>query len=344
MVAILLLLRVLTLFGESVSSIDLPEYIDRFLANSIELEETIQAALEARDAFDDAKISLQSTYLLGLLESESIYREALLLVTENANVRLAFQTIFASISAAEARRFAAIAEEIAAAVYARSEELASKEYVSARDALVAEMAYMQAPANTRAAGDAERAAKDALIRSIDGEIASLEVEVFDPAIQMPEIPGAHWWIERDPEVVKLRTDLRLHRERRDFVTEADLFSPAEIGVIEQTMVDVERALQQRLWFLDDYLAQLHSEIAGNTEAKTVAEISLRVKSIDLEQARYEHERGDIYASDLTATELALEVAEEAIASLQRGHLLLVLDVLSIANVRTSQWVKERWKA
>ena len=342
MVAILFSLRVLTAFGESESSIDLLEYVDRFLANSIELEETTQAALEAREAFDDAKVGLQSTYVLGLLESELIYREALLLAAESANVRLAFQTVFASMAATESLRFASIAEEIATAVYTRSEELSSKEYVSVRDALVANMAYMQAGANTHAAADAKRAAQNALIRSIVGEMACLEVEVFDLAIQMPEIPEARLWIEHDHEVVKLRTNLRLHGGRRDFMFESNLFSPAEIGAIEQKMVDVERALQQRVWFLDDHLEQRHSQIAGNTEAKTIAEINSRVKSIELEQARYEYERGDIYASDLTAAELALEVAEEEIASLKRGHLLLVLDALSIANVRTSQWVNERW--
>ena len=342
-VAALLALVAMTVVAESSDgTLGLREYVDRFLANSVELETAADSEASARDAFENAKISQQSNYNLGLLESELAYQEAQTLATENANVKLAFQYIFASTAAASTLQFAITSEQVAASVYARSEELSRKEYISARDTLVARMTYVQASANTRSAIAAHRASQKTLVRSIGGNMESLEIDLYDLSVPMPEIPALEWYMDRDLTVVKHKTNLPLFRDRRNFLLVSESFSPAELETIEQTIVDSERTLQQRIWLLHDNLEQLHSQFAAHVDAKEIAELDFEVKSIDLEQARYQYAIGDIYASDVAAAELGLAIAAEALASLERSRLLLVIDALVVSKVPISGWVADSW--
>ena len=318
------------------------EYVDRFLANAVELESAVESAAGARDAYENARIGQQSLYNLGLLESEFIYREAQIVVTENAVVRLAIERVFSSLASASVLRFAITYEEIAEAVYARSQELSRKEYISVRDSLIDRIAYLQASTNTRNAIVAHATSQKMLIRAIEGSMAILLIDRFELGVSEPEIPGRRVYIDRDPMVVKLRTNLPLYRERREFLLESESFSPAELETIEQTIDDTEGALQERVWLLQDQLEQLHSQLDALVDAREIAEIEVRVKSIDLEQARYQYESGDVYASDLAAAELALALAMDEIAALERNRLLLVIDALTVSNIRVLEWIGDVW--
>ena len=343
LVAALFALHAMALIGEPNDvTIGLYVYVDQFLESSLDLAMAKENATSARDAYENAIIGQQSNYNLGLLESELVYRESQLLAIENANIKLAFQTIFSSIASASALRFAIASEDIEASVYARSEELSGKEYISVRDMLIARMTYLQAKANTTSAVGAQSESQKALIRAIEGSMARLEIAQFELAIQMPEVPAIQSYVDRDPAVVKHRTNLLLYRERRSFLLESDSFSQAELEDIEETIVGTEGELQQRIWFLRDHHEQLLAQISAHTDSMQVSDLNVQVKSIDLEQARYQFESGDLYASDVAGAELALAIALEGLASLERSRLLLVIDVMAASNVVLREWIVDTW--
>ena len=316
------------------------DYLERFLEGSVDLEAARDGAADALETFETAQLNQQSAYTVGLLRSESIFKHAVLRSTENETVKLAFQRIFSSIASETSYRFAKTAEEIATAIFARSEELAKKEYISARDALLARTVYMQSSTNTRNAKNAGAAALKNLIRPIEVDYTRLEIDPFALSVTMPRLPNSTWAVDHDATVIKHRTDLPLYRERRDFLKSSASFSPAEIEAIEQTIIQTERQLQLRIWTVVDTVEQLQSQIDANGEAIAIAQINIEVETIDLRQAEHSYENGDIYASDVTQAQLALATAGEQLKALMRDRFLLVVEALSLTNTSLLTWAVE----
>jgi hypothetical protein len=328
-------------FGETATAtIVVQEYVERFLDHSVDLDAARETAESALEAYENAKLSQQSAYALGLLESDSIFRGAELGTTENATVRLAFQRIFTAVAASTSLSFVQSSEEIAATAYTRNEELAKKEYVSVRDTLLARMAFFQSSIHTRNAENAEIAAQKALIRPIRADYARLEIKQFDLSIDVPGVPELARVLDNDATIHKHRTNLTLYTERRSFLESSEVFSPAELDAIVQTITQTELQLQQRIWSLQDNVDLLRSQIEANKDALTIAKIDSEVESMDLEQAKHQFENGDIYASEVTQAELNLAIAQEQLAALERNRFLLVLDVIALSGVSLRGWIAE----
>ena len=323
------------------STLLIQDYVEQTLFYSADLKTADQNAEQALEAYENAKMSQESAYNLGLLENNYLYKQAELLSTENVMVILAFQRVFSSIAAEQSFVFAQVADEIAAIEYARAEELLSKEYISAAQERAAHMTYLQASSNMRSALNGFSSAQKALIRPIQyGEHFKLGIEIaeFDMSAPVPEIPELGWVVDHDPYAKKLRADLPLYIGRRDFLEGSQSASPAEIEAIVDTIEQTQQLLRQHIWALEDGLDQLNTNIEGNRQATVIAELNLETKSVELQQTQHQYDNGDIYVSVVTQAELSYNMALEQLAALERNRFLLVLEAHKMKNESLEEWV------
>ena len=343
LILVLILSCPIGIFSESNGvTLHISEYVEQFLSHSLEMDDAMENAEQALETLENARLSQESAYDIGLLENEYNLRQAELLSTENAAIVLAFELVFTSIASGNSLAFAKDAEKISAAEYKRAEELFRKAYISSLQERTAHIAHLQASSNARLATDGYSAAQKALIRPLEQNWESLEVEKFDKSVSVPEIPSTEWTINQDAYVVKLRADLSLYKERRYFLRESQAGPPAELDAIDDTIEDTAQLLQQRIWFLQDSLEQLHSQIEANNQEALIAGLNAEIQLMSLQQTRYQYDNGDIYPSDVAQAELTHSLAIEQIAALERDLVLLTLETFSIRNESIKQWVGGRW--
>ena len=324
------------------STLPIGNYVEQTLSHSGDLESAVQNTEQALEAYENAQMSQESAYNLGLLENNYLYKQAELISTESSIVELAFHRVFSSIAAEKSFIFAQVSEEVAAIEYARAEELLKKEYISTAQERSAHMAYLQTSSNARNAQNGLRAVQKTLIRPIShGGLdftVGLEIAEFDMSVPIPEIPELDWIVDHDPYAKKLRADLALYVERRDFLEGSRAASPAEIEAIVDTIEQAQQLLQQRIWALEDGLDQLYSDIEGNELATMIAELNLETKSVQLQQTQHQYDNGDIYASVVTQAELSYDMALEQLAALERSRFLLVLEAYEMKKQSLKEWV------
>ena len=145
------------------SSTDILEYVEQFLAHSVGLQQAIDGAEQAREAYENAKIHQESAYNISLLEHEYRFRQAEVLATENLEIIEVFQRVFNDLAAEKAFDQAKAAEHIKAEEYARADELSKRDYISLAEKNTAHIAYLQASSEVRAAMNSYRGAQKALI-------------------------------------------------------------------------------------------------------------------------------------------------------------------------------------
>ena len=326
------------------ASLHIREYVDQFLSHSVEIDTATENAKHALEALENAQVSQVSAYDLGLLENEYLLKQAEILAEENAVVKTAFERVFAFVTAGRTRNAARIAEEIAAIECARAEELLKKEYISVREKRLANVAYVQARSNARAAADEYSAARKSMIRPLGVDRTDLEIADFDTSVSFPEIPGLEWIVDHDAVVAKIEADISIFSKRRDFLTDSEAAFPAELEASNEAIEAAEHNLRQRMWLLDDNLGQLYSQIEDNREATLIAELNAEIKMMDLQESQHQFEHGNLYASDVTQAELAYSVVLNQLFALELSRLSLVLDALSMMNVSLAAWIGERWGA
>ena len=342
-IPLLLLSTSVAVFGERREvSLSVLDYVEQSLAHSDSLQAAVDSAEQALEAYEDAQLSRQSSYSLALLENEYRYRKGQVLSTENAEVLSALQHIFAGVAAEGALDFAGITEEIRAAEYARADALAKKDYISLAEKHAAHMAYLQASSAVRTATDQYRAAQKNLIRSVEQSWDTLEIQEFPLSVPHPDIPEAERIIAENAYVEKLEADLALFVERREFLRDSQIASPAELHGIDEDIEQTEQLLRQQIWILQDSLDQLLSQLEGNHQATTIAELNIEVRAMDLATAQHQYDNGDIYASDLAQVELQYSMAVEQLSSLKRSSFMLALEALSLTNESLKAWITERW--
>ena len=316
------------------------DYITQYLVNSATVDTAVKNANVALETLQDAKAGQASAYDLGLLENEYRFKQSEILASENAAVKLAFQQVFAVFGNATSVEQAKTAEEIARVEYERAEELLEKEYISVRDKRIVHKAFVQAQSSTRDALSTYAVAQKVLSRAIGG--GSVKVEPFETGVAIPDIEGIEWIVEHDAQVQKLKVDLSLYVERRKFLITSDATYPALLDALSEAIEEAEQALRDRIWYLDDSLAELFAQIESNNDEKVIAELDEEIKTMDLQEARHQFERGNIYASDVTQAELAHASVTAQLSSIKRNRFLLILDALSLLNVSLMSWVEEHW--
>ncbi len=90
------------------------------------------------------------------------------------------------------------------------------------------MARLQASLDVRVAVDQFRAAQRSLVRPLADGRDRLEIADFSLYVSVPEIPEIDRIRKADAYVMKLETDLSLFVERRRYLSDAQVVSPAEL--------------------------------------------------------------------------------------------------------------------
>ena len=322
------------------TSLHILGYIEQFLAQAAVLRSAVDIAEQAQETLENAKMAQESAYNIKLLENEYLYRQAEVLSAENQAVREAFQRVFADVAAGKVLDYAQTTEEIIKAEYARADELSKKDYISLQGKNAAKMAYMQASSDTRTATDGFQAAQKALIRPIEQSKDGLDIEEFSLSVSFPEIPEVERIIDENATVKKLKADLALYVERKEYLGNSQVVSQAELDGIDDDIEQTEQLLKQQTWQLQDTVEQLQSQLKGNQQAASIAELNVEMKTMDLSAARHQYNKGDIHASDVTQAELYHKMGVDQLSSLERSYFMLTLDALRIMNVSLKQWTKE----
>ena len=322
------------------TTLSIEDYVKHFLTNSAVLDAATGAAEQAGEALESANLSQESAYNLGLLRNGYQYARAELLTSENNEVIHAFQLVFSLTAAEKSFIFTEISEAIAAEEYKRAEELAEMEYISGQDKRAAQIAYLHASSDTRAAAAAVLTAWKALTRPIERDLTLEKISPFPVSALLPSLPELERLAKYDNLMIKVRADLALHTGRRDHLSASQAVSQAELEALEQTIEQLKRSERERLWFLQDALDQLHSEIEDNSQAMIIAELNAETKLQELQQARHQYDKGDLHLTSVTQAELSHRMALEELASLERAYFILVLEVRKLSKESLLEWVGE----
>ena len=317
-------------------------YVERFLAQSVEVEGAAEAAEQADQTYENARINQQSAYNLALLKNEHLLKQAEVQTTENSQILLAVHRVFSVATAATSLEFSKISQQIAEAEYRRAEELAAKDYISAVELRASHAAFLQSISAFRAASEGYAAAYKALCRPLGASPSSLEIEPFPLSFDLPQLPELALVAASDAISSRIAADLSLYEERRTFLSGAAEAPLVEVEAIEEAITYARRQLLQRYWELEDALDQLEFSISGNVLSIRIGELNVDDQLVHLEQARHYYEEGQIHSSDLTQAQLTYDLALNELINLRRDRFLLVLEALDMLNVQLKGWIRENF--
>jgi hypothetical protein len=343
-VIILCLLGSLVYGQENLEALSIRQYVDRYLAHSAELDTAQALHNQSLETYETAMVGQQSAFDLGLLGNTHRLMQAEVFSTENSAVILAVQKVFSSFAAAASMSFAKTAEVIAAAEYDRAIELFRKDYISSAQLRSAHRTYLQAGSAVRAVSVEFLSARKALYRSIEEELANIEIPDFTKNFEFPDLPSVGWLVAQDAVATKFRTDLALHNGKQTLLASINDVAPSELAAVEDIIVQTSRLILQQTWLLQDTLDELKAQIEGNRQFTLIAGLNKEATLAELEQARHQFSNGDIHPSDLLRAELSHYMALEQIAALERDRFILILESLNLKNVRLRNWISDNLAA
>lgn len=333
--AVLMLTARAVIAQDTEETMSIAAYVSAYLQQSNVVDTARETAEEARAALDDAQVSEESPYAIGLLANSASYAEAQVRVAINSEVVAAVTTVDGFLSARQTVEAARSDEAIAASVREMQELLFEQGELSRQEILSARSTHIQAQISLLSARNQLRSATEELVRSI-GADAGLVVDFgLADLVGLPPVPDTVDLVNADPLVAKLEADLAFHRGRRESLAGSPLVSEQELATLDETISGAETELRERRWEITDEQAALASQVESSTLGLLSADIAAESARLALLAARQQFERGDINATDVSQAELSLRNAESQVASAQRSRYLLSLEIRSLGGEELS---------